>query len=312
MTVTDPTAPRITILLASYNGARHLPEQLDSYLAQSHAAWDLWVSDDGSTDATREIVARFAKAQSGRHAVRLVEGPRRGPAANFLSLLAHPELPEGPVALSDQDDVWRPEKLARALTGLARGGPVTLYGAQSVYTDEDLRPIGRTRPPRHAPSFANALAQNVVSGHSSVLSPGAVDLVRRSGVTAGPEHHDWWLYLLVAGAGGAVVVDPEEVALYRQHGANQMGAHRGLRASWARARLVMRRDFSDWVEANLDALARTEPLLTEENRAILARVRAARRRRGPLRALALARAGVHRQSRLTSACLYLAAGLGRF
>ena len=111
--------------------------------------------------------------------------------------------------------------------------------------------------------------------------------------------------------GQLLMVDPEQVALYRQHGANQMGAHRGLRASLARARMVMRRDFSNWVEANIDALGRCEALLTPENHAILTQVRAARQRHGLARALALARSGVHRQSRLTSASLYLAAGLGR-
>lgn len=308
-----PDTPRFTILLCTCQGAAHLAEQLQSYLAQTHTAWDLWVSDDGSTDATRGILAAFAAdAGAQGHAVRLVDGPRQGATRNFLSLLCHPALPAGPVALSDQDDVWLPGKLARAAAALRRAGPVALYGGQSRYVDAGLRPIGRSRPPRHPPCFANALTQNVVSGHSAVLSAGALALVRRAGLPAAPvPYHDWWLYQLISGAGGEVIVDRETVLLYRQHGGNVMGAHRGLRAALLRAGQVLGRDYGDWIAANTQALRQCDALLTGEARARLATLEAAPRGRPLPRLRAFAGAGLHRQTRLTSAALYLAAALGR-
>lgn len=303
--------PRITILLCTFNGAAHLAEQLDSYLAQEHAEWDLWVSDDGSTDGTIDILRAFQRAEGQRRDIRLLDGPRRGPAANFLSLMCHPELPAGPVALSDQDDVWWPCRLRRAVEGLSLGGPVTLYGAQSQHTDDALRVIGASRPPRRAPGFANALTQNIVSGHSAALSPGALELVRRAGVPADIPYHDWWLYLLISGAGGGVVIDDAPVLYYRQHGGNVMGAHRGPAASLERAAQVLGRTYAGWVAANARALQRVETLLTENDRALLAGVAAAPRRAGLSRPLALYRLGLHRQSQLATASLYLAAALGR-
>lgn len=303
--------PRITILLATYNGAAHLEAQLASYLAQTHEVWDLWVSDDGSTDGTLQLLEDFRRAEGDRREIRIVEGPRRGPAANFLSLLAHPELPPGPVALSDQDDVWLPGKLRLALDALRHVGPVAIYGAQSHHTDARLRRIGRSRVPRKPPSFRNALTQNLVSGHSTVLSAGARDLARRAGVTGGVPYHDWWLYQLVSGAGGDVVIDRARVLYYRQHGDNAMGAHRGLRPRLVRARQILGRTYADWVAANMAALDRVSGLLTPENRALLEDLADVPPHPGLGRPLAFRRLGLYRQTRLTTASLYLAAALGR-
>ena len=301
---------RITILLATRNGAAHLRDQLASYRAQEDAAWDLWVSDDGSTDATPTILAEFQTEIGDRHAMRLLSGPKRGVVANFLSLLTHPDLPQGPVALSDQDDVWFPDKLARARAALAAEAPVTLYGAQSIHTNVDLREIGRSRAPQRPPTFANALTQNIVSGHSTVLSAAALALVREAGPVDVP-HHDWWLYQLISGAGGTVKIDPEPVLFYRQHGQNTMGAHRGALASLRRAGQVLGRTYGCWIDANTTALAGCSELLTAENRALLAAFRALPRNAGLARLRALSRLGLYRQGRLATAAFHLAATLGR-
>lgn len=302
---------RFTIVLGSYNGEKWLADQLASYKAQTDTAWDLWVSDDGSTDATRDIVRAFASEVAPTHAVRLIDGPGRGFATNFLSALCHPDFPAGPVALSDQDDVWHPGKLAHARAGLGTGGPVTIYGALLRMTDAGLQPIGRSSPPKRPPGFGNALAQNVVSGNSLVLSPGALDLVRRVGVPAGVPYHDWWLYQMVSGAGGSVVIDPRIVVDYRQHGQNTMGAHRGFVATLERTRQVLGRDYGDWIAANIAALKAAEAELTRRNRARLRALTAVPVRPGLARMRAFARAGVYRQTRLTTLALYLAAVLGR-
>lgn len=301
---------RITILLTTRNGARHLEAQLESYLAQRNVAWDLWVSDDGSTDDTRARLDGFRTAHGAGRDIRIIDGPQRGAAANFMHLLTHPDLPvSGPVALSDQDDVWHPDKLARACAALRRAGPVTLYSGQSFHTDADLRVIGRSRPPPRAPSFRNALTQNVVSGHSMAMDSGALALVRRAGAPRDIPYHDWWLYQLISGAGGQIRVDDARMIHYRQHGANTMGANDGLRAALLRVGQVMGRTYGDWIAANTAALTRVAFLLTPENRAVLAAFRAAPR--GPRRALAAWRLGLYRQSRAASASFYLAAALGR-
>ncbi|MGR3375009.1 MAG: glycosyltransferase [Pseudooceanicola nanhaiensis] len=300
-----------TILLTTCNGAAHLAGQLDSFAAQSETGWSLWASDDGSTDATRAILEDFRAARAGRNEVRIIDGPRRGAAANFLSLLTHPELLPGPVALSDQDDVWLPGKLARAMAALeeAPADRPVIYGAQSHHVTETLERLGPSRPWRRPGRFENALLQNIVSGHSCVLNAAALELVRAAGPVA-TRHHDWWLYQLVSGAGGIVHIDPEPVLLYRQHGANVMGAHRGTGAKLARMAKLFGREYGRWIAEQTAALDTARDLLTPANRATLDAFRA-RLGQGPACALAMARAGLHRQTRATTAAVYAAAVLGR-
>jgi hypothetical protein len=301
--------PHVTIVLCTRNGGAHLAQQLQSYLAQDHRDWSLWVSDDGSDDETPALIAAFAAAQRGLHPVRVVQGPRRGAAANFLALLCHPDLPPGPVALSDQDDVWQPDRLSRALAAVADPDLLTLYGAQSLYVRPDLGVTARSRLPPRPAAFTNALTQNVVSGHTAALSAAALALVRAAGPVAVP-YHDWWLYQLVSGAGGRVVLDDQATVLYRQHSTNAMGAHHGLGARLGRAQQVLARTYGGWIAANLGALAASGALLTDENRAIVDRLRAGPAS-GRARVALLRDLRLHRQGRLGNLALGLAALLGR-
>lgn len=91
-----PDRQRFTILLCTYQGERHLPAQLESYLAQTYKAWDLWVSDDGSRDATRALIEAFRAEAGPDRTVRIITGPGQGATRNFLSLLCHPDLPPAP------------------------------------------------------------------------------------------------------------------------------------------------------------------------------------------------------------------------
>ena len=78
---------KIDLLLATYNGARYLPAQIRSLQNQTYDDWTLYVHDDGSTDATLDVVRRFAAADAR---IRLVDDGRRfgSPADNFLHLLS--------------------------------------------------------------------------------------------------------------------------------------------------------------------------------------------------------------------------------
>lgn len=306
-------AAPVVILMACRNGARWLPGQLASIAAQEHADWALWASDDGSTDATRDILAGFAAARAGLNDVRLVEGPQAGlAAANFLHLLNRADLPLGPdthVAFADQDDVWHKGKLGRALALLAAAGPgPALYGAQSRHVDEDGRPCGVSRRPRRPVTLANALVQNMVSGHSAMLNPAGVALARAAGAPAGIAFHDWWLSQLMLACGGRLVIDEATVLDYRQHVGNTLGAPAGVAAQAARLRLLFGRNYARWIAANLSGLGAAP--LTPAARATVAALRAAPAA-GPGRLATFRRLGLHRQSRTGTALLLLAALIGR-
>ena len=279
---------RVVILLATYNGAVFLPEQLASYLTQTHADWTLLWRDDGSTDATIPVMAGFA-ARVGADRCRRLDAPagRLGVQGSFLALLraALPSLgPGDAVAFSDQDDVWLPEKLARgmaALAGAAEGVPALACARQRL-VDATLAPLGESPQLCRPPGFPAALAQNIATGCTISLNRAAAALVAGS---RAPEDmlHDWWSYVLVAAAGGRVLADPLPLVLYRQHVANAVGAPP---STLGRARGALVRGpgaFMHLFRANVAALAAQPALLSPAARRDVARLQAAltggRRRR---------------------------------
>lgn len=304
--------PDVTILLGLYNGARFLREQLASHAAQVGVRWRILAADDGSTDATRAILAAFAAEDPARR-VGLIEGPGLGPAPNFLRLLtaADPEAPYA--ALSDQDDVWLPGKLARAtaaLHGLPSELPA-LYCGRTITCDARLRRLGLSPHFRLAPSFRNALVQNIAGGNTMVLNRAALRLARAAAAEAGEVvMHDWWLYQLVTGAGGLVLYDSEPMVLYRQHGSNLIGANASLAARVKRARLVAGGLLHRWNETNVAALTASAHRLTPANRALLAAFAEAKRAPFRQRLGGLARLGLYRQTRGGRLSYWAAAAAG--
>lgn len=306
----------MTVLLALCNGAAHLQAQLDSYCAQSLTPVRIWASDDGSTDDTPALFDRFA-AQADRHGLTCARfnGPCRGLTANFFSLLARPGPETTYVALSDQDDVWLPDKLARAVAALAPFGTrPALLGTRSWEWHEETgrRVLSRSVPPPH--DFRHALVQNFAGGNTMVLNRAALDLVQRALPRISPGGaavHDWWLYQLISGAGGAVLLDEVPQILYRQHRRNQIGANASLRSRLTRFRAMLNGTYRAWNDQNVAALQANADLLTPEARALLERF--ARDRQGPLPArLAMLRAtGLRRKGRVNQSVLWLAAALNR-
>ncbi|WP_415401078.1 glycosyltransferase family 2 protein [Tateyamaria sp. SN3-11] len=301
----------VHILLATHNGAKYLDQQLQSFLTQDHDDWQLWVSDDRSTDTTRDVVERFAAAHPGR--VRLVqEGPGAGSAANFLSLLARPELAGQWIAFSDQDDVWMPHKLARAVDRLGTvDGGRGVYASRTIHTDANLVPKGPSRLHRRPFEFGNALVQNVLAGNTIVLPPEGAAVVRSSLATAtecGVPFHDWWVYQICAGAGLHIINDPEPGLYYRQHADNAMGASVARRMD--RVKQLHGRVFAGWIDCNLSALDQSRDTLRPECAALLDQM-IAWRATPRLRRVTPAKLGLYRQTAAADRILHMLAFAGR-
>jgi glycosyltransferase involved in cell wall biosynthesis len=216
--------PPIHVLLATYNGAAYLPEQLASLAAQDDVDWRLLWRDDGSTDGTPAVLEGFAAAHPGRVARLAEPAARLGAGGSFLALLAAAP-PGGLYAFMDQDDVWLPGKLSRAAS-LLRDGATLVCTRLSLVTPE-LAPIGLSPLPGTPPRFATLLAHNVAAGCTTVMDEAARALALSAPFPQG-SHHDWWCALLVTGCGGQLVFDPESRILYRQHPANLVGGASGL------------------------------------------------------------------------------------
>jgi glycosyltransferase involved in cell wall biosynthesis len=291
------TAPKLAILLGTFNGQRFLSEQLDSFAAQTYGNWVLWVSDDGSTDDTLRILEAY-RARWPEGKLRSLDGPQRDYAANFLSLVCHAHVESDYYAWSDQDDIWEADKLERATDWLAQqpASMPALYCSRTQLVDAQNRPIGYSPLFARPPGFANALVQNVGGGNTMVFNRAARALIQEAGDSIEAVSHDWWAYLLASACGGTVFYDPYPAMRYRQHGTNLIGANASLRARLSRLGQLLRGRYRSWNDANLRALARMQHRFTSENQRILADFADARSRWLLPRLQGLVRSGVYRQT----------------
>ena len=299
--------------MATYNGARYIDEQLRSLQTQTHTDWALWIGDDGSSDGTLQKIQAFQAANPDKD-IRVLDGPKMGATANFLALLTHHELPDGPVAFCDQDDIWLPHKISTALQSLAGKKGACAYSCTDIPVNDQGITVGRPKQRKPA-SFGNALVQNVMRGNSIVLNADAVTRLRASTKAALANttipFHDWWVYLTITATGGTVVLDPNPGLYYRQHGQNVLGANVGLRAKLRRAKLIASGEFAKWITCNVRAMSAVTDMLHPQSAATLQQFIALRKTWGLSAVVQLWRSPVRLQGKVGSILVAVLTCLGR-
>ena len=298
--------PLVAVLLCTYNGDNFLAEQLDSIASQTHKNLDLWASDDGSQDKTQDILKEYQSSWLGnRFSIR--SGPQQGFAGHFLSLICNSSIQADYFACSDQDDIWEPEKLERALTKLndVPGNLPALYCSRTIAVDEHGHQLGLSPLFQKPPSFANALVQNIGGGNTMIMNQAARELLLSAG-SQEVASHDWWLYLLVSGAGGKVFYDATPSVQYRQHDNNLVGSNTSWLSRLHRIRVLFQGRFRRWNTINTQALVQNRKLLTPENQHTLDTFCSARNRWLVPRLSGMWKSGIYRQTRLGTLGLIVA------
>lgn len=298
--------PTVAIMLCTMNGERFIEEQLRSIAGQTCTDFVVYASDDGSTDRTVELLEQ-ARDGCLKDRLRFLQGPGTGFQNNFLSIFSLDAAPADFVAFCDQDDVWKPEKLERAVARLARVAPdcPAIYGGRTILIDADGREIGLSANFSRKPAFANALLQSLFGGNTLVMNEAAWRLAKRM-LVAPVVSHDWWMYQIVTGVGGRVLYDEHPTVCYRQHGGNLVGERRSPRALFARLRALMGGRYRRWNETNTRALLPVSDQLTQESRTALEAFCRAREARVFARLHLFWKSHLHRQSMAEGLVLWFA------
>ena len=304
-------AARVAILMCTKDGTAFIDDQLRSIAEQTHKNWTLIVSDDGSMDRTVAQVEQFAKAQAQKVTIR--KGPGMGVCANFLSLANDPSIEADYFTFSDQDDVWYPDKLQRALAFMGRVPPdvPSMYCGRTELMSVDQQSAGCSPLFVRPPAFENALVQSLAGGNTMMFNR-AVKKILEQITTTDVVLHDWWVYQIVTALGGIVFYDPEPMVKYRQHSDNVIGSNSGWRARLARLFPVLGGRFRDWNTKNIRALQKLPShLITPKNREVLELF--IKSRNAPLlkRLYFVKKSGIYRQSPLDNFNLFAAAILKR-
>ena len=229
----------VAVAMATFNGGRFLDAQLRSIFDQTRLPDEIVISDDGSTDETLTIARSFrpeAKKKGIRFTLVSHKG-RSGVAANFAHAVA--KTTSAVVALSDQDDLWLPQKLETLSRILESDPSVMMVHSDAELVDDSGKPLGMTV--LESLRITGGEKHNLVTGHGlkAVVRRNLVtgstamirrDLVSRVGtIPSGWLHDEWWA--LVAATTDGLVLNPQVLGLYRQHDDNQVGA---TRSGWQR------------------------------------------------------------------------------
>jgi glycosyltransferase involved in cell wall biosynthesis len=232
--------PRISIAMATYQGARFLSEQLESFLAQTLLPNELCVSDDGSDDGTLDIVQKFAERAPFAVKVAANLAPA-GAGSNFQN--AAQQCTGDIILFSDQDDVWLAEHIERLVAPMQLDSRIVAVASNSMYVTQSLELTGVTleQSERIPTGLRNATMR---------LPPNQFELVLRHRISAGhgmafrtwilplltpfSDHwiYDQWVFILAAAA-GFVTYEPRPLTLHRQHGQQHVKNRKRTLRSWA-------------------------------------------------------------------------------
>jgi hypothetical protein len=218
---------RISVALCTYNGERFLPEQLASIGKQTRLPDELVVCDDRSMDRTMEILRAFAASVS--FPVKIVQNTANlGSTRNFEHAI---RLCEGDlIALSDQDDIWYPNRLQRSEQEFLAHPQAGLIFSDADLIDEEDRPLGKTLWQRLG--FVGKLNRDLLAGRFLVLAKhrfvtGATvmfraDLRDHFFPIAEGWIHDEWISLIAAAFSDLKPID-QPLIRYRIHSSQQVG-----------------------------------------------------------------------------------------
>lgn len=215
----------VDILLATYNGEKYLKEQIESILAQTHTDFRLIVSDDGSEDNTRRILADY-KSLDSRIELHF-QKKNQGYIKNFEFLLQ--QVKSEYFMLCDQDDVWETEKVRISLDTLKRENAVLVF-CDLLVVGENLEIINRSfwktisidKKVKKFEDYRLVYLNNCVTGCTILSESKYIEKVLPFPSDSWIAH-DYWMTLVLSQYGKLYGIKTPLIK-YRQHSNNQIGA----------------------------------------------------------------------------------------
>ena len=199
----------VSVIMAALNAERFIDAALRSLLAE-HQPLDIVVIDDGSADATRDIVPRLAAKTP---AIRLLSNPGKGIAAARNTGLRALPTDCTFVTFHDADDLCFPGRIARQRTRLEDGPAIDgLYGLVQIFSTQDHAALAPA-PGTPAKVIRGPYLQSAMFRRAAMDRTGLFDETYRQGCDS-----EYFLRLIEGGF--RIELENELAAYYRRHDAN--------------------------------------------------------------------------------------------
>jgi rhamnosyltransferase len=246
---------RVAVLLAAWSGIRWIEDQVCSILSQVGPQLDLFISVDISFDGTYELCQSLSSKFSNVSVLQYGEG-FGGAARNFFRLIRDVDFSNYDyVALSDQDDLWFDNKLARAIAQIEFSQSDAFSSDVVAFWEDSKKTV----------LLKKSFPQKKFDYFFESAGPGCTYILRRDTMQAFKQFliynwcsanqvklHDWMIYAFCRSRSKNWYIDSEPLMRYRQHNGNQFGANSGMKQLLARLLMIKSKWYRGEVEKIVD------------------------------------------------------------
>jgi len=202
---------KVSVAMATYNGEKYIKPQIDSILSQLSMEDELIISDDHSSDQTVSIIKQYIRQDSR---VKLYMNEESGVTSNFENAIKHAQ--NDIIFLSDQDDVWKPEKVETVKAYYEKNPTVQMIMSDITVVDNELKPTIESF--YEFRGSRSGVLKNIIK-NSYIGCAMSFRKELKSSILPIPRNvpmHDMWIGL-VADMNKSALLIPEKLIYYRRH-----------------------------------------------------------------------------------------------
>ncbi len=230
---------KICILLAAYNGENYIGEQLQTILDQTHKPYNILINIDQSSDKTEFIIQDLAKTNPE---IQILNSNKRfgSAASNFIHLFKNTDLTEVEyIALADQDDLWKEDKLEKAIQKLKQGYEGYSSNVEAFWGSGRKKVLIKNQPQQEFDHLFESAGPGCTFVLTKRLALSLQEFLKIGQFNQLDNYHDWLIYAYARSKGFKWYVDSYPSVEYRQHTTNVFGANVGIKAFISRMHRVL-------------------------------------------------------------------------
>ena len=230
---------RVNVLLAAYKGEKFIGHQIQSILNQTHKPNKIFVNIDQSTDQTFSISNNYAKNYPE---IQILNSNIKfgSAAANFNNLLCNVDLKDiDYIALADQDDLWKEDKLEKAIKKLQQGFDGYSSNVDAFWEDGRTKILVKNQPQQKFDHLFESAGPGCTFVMTKKLALSLQQFLKNSQFNQMDNYHDWLIYAYARSNNFKWIIDSYPGVNYRQHMSNLFGANVGWKASLSRVNRVI-------------------------------------------------------------------------
>ena len=249
------------VLLAAYNGEQFISQQLQTVLNQTNKPYKILINIDQSDDKTESIVQGFAKKNPE---IQILNINKRfgSAAANFINLIINVDLTDiDYIALADQDDIWKEDKLEKAIKKLEQGFDGYSSNVQAFWEDGQKKAIKKNQPQQKYDHLFESAGPGCTFVLTKELALKLQQFLKNDRFNQLDNYHDWLIYAFARTHGFKWYIDSYPSVDYRQHSSNVFGANVGIKEFISRTNRVLAGEGVDFAFQLMKELKVQDPFI---------------------------------------------------